>query len=40
MDVLCRKPFWDYHACLTAHGKGAKECLPAWTAFDQCTEDF
>jgi hypothetical protein len=40
VDVLCRKPFWDYHACVAANGKGAKACVGAWTAFDQCTEDF
>jgi hypothetical protein len=40
VDILCRKPFWEYHACVSAHGKGSPECLKQWTAFDVCTEDF
>lgn len=40
VDVLCRKPFWDYHACVTANGKGSPACLQQWTAFDRCTEGF
>jgi len=40
VDILCRKPFWDYQQCVDKSGKGAKECVSKWTAFDQCTEDF
>ena len=40
VDTLCRKPFWDYHACVGEHGKGSPACIKQWTAFDVCTENF
>lgn len=40
VDTLCRKPFYDYVACMDKPGASIKTCIKEHTAFDVCTEDF
>jgi hypothetical protein len=40
IDVLCRPQFVSFAACLKGAAGDAAKCVPAWTAFDQCTENF